>query len=353
MTAPPITIPGTLATWKWPRWHCNPHYAECRAESQAWFESFKAFSPKAQDAWNRCNFSLLAALSFPYQDKERLRASCDLMCLFFVIDEYTDLVDEIEARKLVDCVMDALRNPDKPRPEGEWVGGEVARQYWQRVLKFATPRGQERFIEIYDEFVSAVVEQANDREHSTIHDVDSFLEVRRNTIGAKPSFAVLELDMSLPDEVVHHPVIVKLRLLATDMLCLGNDIVSYNLEQAQGNDKHNVIKILMEQYGMNVQEAMDSLDEWHKDLERQWNENWAKIPKFGGPIDKDVAHYLDGVATWVRANDTWGFEGERYFGKQGLKVEKTRKINLLPKELPKIKQPNGEVGPQLINDTLI
>jgi Delta6-protoilludene synthase len=334
MTAPQlIIIPDILATWKWPRWHCNPHYEVCRAESQAWFESFKAFSPKAQDAWNRCNFGLLAALSYPYQDKERLRASCDLMCLFFLIDEYTDLVDEIEARKLVDIVMDALRDPHKPRPEGEWVGGEVTKQYWQRVIKFATPHGQKRFIEIYDEYASAVVEQANDR---------TPLEPNR------PS-----LFMSLPDEVVHHPVIEKLVLLATDMICLENDMVSYNLEQVQGNDKHNVIKIIMEQYGMDVQEAMDYLGKWHKDLERQWNETWAKIPKFGGPIDKDVAHFLDGVAVWVRANDTWSFEGERYFGKQGLKVEKTRKINLLPKELPKIKQLYGEVGPQLINDTLI
>lgn len=50
------------------------------------------------------------------------------MNLFFVIDEYTDVADPSEVRKHKNVVMDALRNPHKPRPKGEWIGGEMARQ---------------------------------------------------------------------------------------------------------------------------------------------------------------------------------------------------------------------------------
>jgi len=48
------------------------------------------------------------------------------------------------------------------------------------------------------------------------------LEVRRDTIGAKPSFAILETAMNLPDEAVYHPDIVELSILAIDMILLGN-----------------------------------------------------------------------------------------------------------------------------------
>jgi hypothetical protein len=48
------------------------------------------------------------------------------------------------------------------------------------------------------------------------------LEVRRDTIGAKPSFAILETAMNLPDEAVHHPDIVELSTLTIDMILLGN-----------------------------------------------------------------------------------------------------------------------------------
>lgn len=50
------------------------------------------------------------------------------MNLFFVIDEHTDVAETDVAREQARVVMDALRNPHIPRPEGEWIGGEVSRQ---------------------------------------------------------------------------------------------------------------------------------------------------------------------------------------------------------------------------------
>lgn len=50
------------------------------------------------------------------------------MNLFFIIDEYSDVENTDGARLQANIIMDALRNPDAPRPSGEWIGGEVARQ---------------------------------------------------------------------------------------------------------------------------------------------------------------------------------------------------------------------------------
>jgi len=78
-------IPDNLTSWKWPR-HCNPYYPEVKAASAAWARSFGAFSPKAQYAYDRCDFStcfrvllqnsptdlwldLLASLAYPLLDK--------------------------------------------------------------------------------------------------------------------------------------------------------------------------------------------------------------------------------------------------------------------------------------------
>ncbi len=48
-------LPDPLRNWPWPR-RINPFYEECKTESQEWCESFKAFSPKAQKAFNLGNF---------------------------------------------------------------------------------------------------------------------------------------------------------------------------------------------------------------------------------------------------------------------------------------------------------
>jgi hypothetical protein len=51
------------------------------------------------------------------------------MTLFFVFDEHSDTSSQAIVREQADIIMDALRNPDKVRPEGEWIGGKIAREY--------------------------------------------------------------------------------------------------------------------------------------------------------------------------------------------------------------------------------
>lgn len=178
-------------------------------------------------------------LAFPLHDKARARTGADLMNLFFIIDEHSDVEDELVVRQMADIIKDALRNPHKPRPLGEWVGGEATRQYvlhfilcfvytklrarfWELAIKTATPTAQRRFVENFDLYMDAVVQQAEDRTKNHIRTFESYLEVRRDTIGAKPSFAVLELEMDLPDEVFNHPTLENLRMWVIDMLCIGN-----------------------------------------------------------------------------------------------------------------------------------
>ena len=51
-----IDLPDTLASWKWPR-RLNPHYPAVKKEAAEWVASFGAFTPKAQHAFDLCDFS--------------------------------------------------------------------------------------------------------------------------------------------------------------------------------------------------------------------------------------------------------------------------------------------------------
>jgi Delta6-protoilludene synthase len=59
---------------------------------------------------------------------EQVRSGCDLMHLFFMFDEYSDKSEPAEVWRQARIQMDALSNPDVPRPHGEWIGGEFTRQ---------------------------------------------------------------------------------------------------------------------------------------------------------------------------------------------------------------------------------
>jgi hypothetical protein len=89
-------------------------------------------------------------------------------------------------------------------------------------MKTASPSSQRRFVDTFAAYTQSVVEQAEDRDHNIIRTVDSYLAVRRDTIGAKPSFAVLEFDMDLPNDVLKHPTMVSLTNTTIDLLILGN-----------------------------------------------------------------------------------------------------------------------------------
>lgn len=59
---------------------------------------------------------------------ERLRTCMDIMNFIFVFDDYSDLEDEHGVRAQYHIIMDALRNPQKPRAANECLLGEMARQ---------------------------------------------------------------------------------------------------------------------------------------------------------------------------------------------------------------------------------
>ena len=66
------------------------------------------------------------------------------------------------------------------------------------------------------------MQQAIDRSGDRIRDIKSYFDVRRWSIGAKPAFALLELALDMPDEVMSHPAIQEMVLTTIDMIILGN-----------------------------------------------------------------------------------------------------------------------------------
>lgn len=103
-------------------------------------------------------------------------------------------------------------------------------RFWQNAIRTATPSAQRRFVNMFDLYLDSVVQQAEDRTHNYIRDIQSYFDVRRDTIGAKPSFAINEIHLNIADEVMEDPIIKSLTLTSIDMLIIGNDLCSYNVE---------------------------------------------------------------------------------------------------------------------------
>ena len=95
----------------------------------------------------------------------------------------------------------------------------------------------------------------------------------------------------------------------------------------------------MASLNLSVQGAMDWVGEFHDGLVEEFMVEYKKLPQVCAldesvTVKRHVKEYATALANWVRASDCWGFESERYFGKDGLRVGKERTFILRPQQLP-------------------
>ncbi|KAG6879127.1 hypothetical protein C0992_005014 [Termitomyces sp. T32_za158] len=236
-----------------------------------------------------------------------------------------------EAQKLAALVLDAMRNPDRTRPAQECVVVEALRQLWKLISKCSSAAARGRLMKSLDNFTKAVATQAHDRALDYIRDIDEYLLIRRETIGAKQAFIVLEFELNLPDEVFEDPIIQDFIDACVDLIILSNDLYSYNVEQARGDEDHNLVTVLMHHQHVTLNEAMTWIGNYASKRVQGVLNNLSHVPYFGEEYQADLERYLNGLCNWVRANDSWHFESGRYFGMDGLEIQKTRKVVLHPR----------------------
>lgn len=89
-------------------------------------------------------------------------------------------------------------------------------------MQLATPALQKRFILDMDEYLEEVAQESIDKNDHHILDIKSYVNARRLTGAVKPTFALIELGLDIPDEVMTHPVIQEMIMAAIDIITLSN-----------------------------------------------------------------------------------------------------------------------------------
>ncbi|KAI0355477.1 terpenoid synthase [Trametes cingulata] len=344
-----LHIPDFTSNWPWPR-RMHPLYEEVAAESNAWLRSFEFLEPESQRAFEKCDFGRLAALAYPDASREHLRTGMDLMNVFFIIDEVTDVESPAAVRNIVEIVTDALHHPHKPRPTGEIIIGEMTRQFTERALKTATPEAFTHLVDSLIDYLNSVILQAEDRFSGTTRTLEEFGRIRRENVGGRSSFSVSEMHLRIPDEAFYHPHIVELQTCIIDMIIAISDVLSYNREQATDNDQYNLLTVVMRELNLDLDGAIAWVSDYYNELSNRFIQGLEELPSFGPEVDGQLQEYLQSMANWPICLESWSFESKRYFGDRGLEYQKTRRVPLLPKRKPVVEHSAEEVRVHLIED---
>lgn len=95
-------------------------------------------------------------------------------------------------------------------------------RFWLRLPEATTETCRRRFIATWADYVEAVAREAEHRAESHILDIETYLPVRRNTIGVPPTFALWELYLDIPDDVREHPILCEMADLGAELIAIDN-----------------------------------------------------------------------------------------------------------------------------------
>ncbi|KAJ6455159.1 isoprenoid synthase domain-containing protein [Mycena sanguinolenta] len=210
--------------------------------------------------------------------------------------------------------LTAFYNWKTPRPSGEHPAGEMHRSFSERLHRVANSDVLVRFITKYELYLKAVINEADERDRNVVRPtLDSYLTLRRETGAVPMCFDLLLVPDEIPQGVLNDPRVARVERLGLDLICVGNDILSFNVEQARG-DTHNAVLVVMYERGLSAQDAMDFVGKWYCEAVDEFLEAMRDVPPCGSVIIRTrVKMYFAAIANWVTSNYEWSLRSGRYF----------------------------------------
>ncbi|KAF8160449.1 isoprenoid synthase domain-containing protein [Mycena galopus ATCC 62051] len=309
-----LELPDIHKRWPFPvaynRWEDT-----VSVETLAWIESLSILSDFQMEKFRAINFCSFASMAYAYlTDVHHFRVACDMVNLLFVLDDITDELSAQEVGYIAEISLAAFRNRQTPRPLGEHPAGEMHRSFSERLHLIANPQIFDRFLVNYELYLKAVADEANERDHKRIRSsLDSYLTLRRETGAVRISFDLLLIPEEIPSDILRDSRLARVENLGFDIVCVGNDILSFNVEQARG-DTHNAVIVVMRERELSIQEAMDFVGQWYQQKIEDFYTAMQDLPPCPSvAIRNRVKMYFAAIANWITSNYEWSLRSGRYF----------------------------------------
>jgi hypothetical protein len=183
----------------------------------------------------------------------------------------------------------------------------------QRFLTKTTPDGLQRYVQTVEQFFDACLWESTNRALRMVPDVATYIAMRPLS-GAVYTFTELfgiVEELPFPAEVRAHPVVERLTLMANNVVCWINDLLSLSKELESG-DVHNLVVVMQHEHQISMQEAVDRAAALLNTEVRAYVDLERRLPSFGPQVDPVLARYLAVLRSWMRGSLDWSYTSGRY-----------------------------------------
>ncbi|MEH2237284.1 terpene synthase family protein [Nostoc sp.] len=319
-----ITIPDLYCPFPT---QINKHVDVLQEYAFEWVLRFNLLADESSyQRFSKANFFLLAAGTYPSCQLEELKIANDLLSWLFIWDDQCDLSDLGKQPELLkgfhNRFLEILNGEELTNQDVPLAHALSNLRY--RILERGNTKWFHHFLRSFKGYFQGCVEEATNRIQGVVPDIDIYMAIRILAGGVEPVIELIEFcdHLIIPDFVREHDIVKKLKLMATKVLCWGNDIFSALREMADG-DVHNLVLVLHYQQKLPLEQAIKRAAEIHDQDVRTMMILEASIPTFGEEIDAELAKYISGLHSWISANLDWCAQTTRYQTAEKLEVIKS------------------------------
>ncbi|WP_320775971.1 7-epi-alpha-eudesmol synthase [Streptomyces sp. CRN 30] len=265
-----------------------------------------------------------AARTYPYASAEDMVWLMNWFSLAFLFDDQFDASQPDRAERIAEVARELIVTPLRPAGSPPQVVCPITlawTEVWTSLSDGMSLTWQTRFAASWGRFLVAHCEEVDlaARGLAGTLGVEEYAALRRRTVGIHHSIDAGERArlFEVPERVMAHPVMERMRDLAADTIGFMNDIQSFERERRRG-DGHNLIAVLRRERGCSWEEAAAEAYRMTTACLDEYLALQARIPAVCDELGLDAEERdrarmgVEAIQHWINGNYEWALTSGRY-----------------------------------------
>ncbi|NTW01108.1 MAG: hypothetical protein HGA19_07310 [Oscillochloris sp.] len=300
----------------------NPHTTAANEQALAWAQQWSLSSNSSTyHQLAKLDLGKLAGLTHPTASAQSLQLIADWCTWLFLHDDFCDEAalsnQPIELAKWHDDLIAIIDSRHSGVTDQGMIAGFA--NLWQRSIVNAPYGWVERFGANLKQFFAAHIWEAYNRAYHLPLDLEAYLVWRPLTSGMYMYIDLIEVvhHLTLPPEILLHPLVRQLRTFTARGACWVNDIISFEKEVQRG-EPHNLVAILATTQHVSYSEALVRAGAIHDQEVYSFINHEQCLLAQPHLLSPDVQHYIAVLQSYLRGNLDWTSQSIRYNSVQAM-----------------------------------
>lgn len=254
-----------------------------------------ADDPDTRQKYKKTKTAHIASQWFPTASAEQMKPICRFMLwTLYNDDKYEEGTPE-EVRIVHERSIAVLRG-DLTAEESRIPLGGLLASLRTELLEFIPAESLRRFISALVKYFNGLEQELIYKSKKIFPSIEDCIAIREDSLCLFPflELADVETKLSLPDEIHNHPVMQRLRTLASRMMVYYNEVQSVIKDEATDSIYYNVVKVIQHNQNISLEAACLEDLRIHNEALEEFVQLQKSLPDFGSWQDTVVnrVHYI-------------------------------------------------------------